>query len=247
MYKLKEINPLVSSKQGRQGAHPQASLHPEVTPCGGRLHNGFLSPCSTRSWCFPCSCVSETSACSWPGSRMASLPRRNAACRKALKHLYAFWGRSLCWLFELRGEQRLFRRRWEGEGLFFSHILCFNSNYVDKKASFHAVTMATARIIVREPASRKMLGGEGAASPSVAPSRSRVRPSAASSGHKFVRGHLSIPTQWERGNTAIAEPSLARLGMRRTSRVMRLRGRARRISAPHLPGDVISAVVTRAL
>lgn len=35
--------------------------------------------------------------------------------------------------------------------MFFSHILCFNSNYVDKIASFHAVAMATARIIVREP------------------------------------------------------------------------------------------------
>lgn len=246
MCKLKEINPLVGSKKGRQGAHPRASLHPEVTPCSGRLGNGFLRPRSTPSWCFPCSCVSETSACSWPGSRMASLPRRNATCRKALKHLYAFWGRSLRRLFELRREQRLFKRR-EGEGLFFSHILCFNSNYVDKKASFHAVTMATAQIIVREPASRKMLGGEGAASPSVAPSRSGVRPSAASSGHKFVRGHLSIPTQWERGNTAIAEPSAAWLGVRRTSRVTRLRGRARRISAPRLPGDVISAVATHTL
>ena len=96
--KLKERNLLVNPKRGRHEAHLRASLQPKVTPGGGELLNGFLSLCSVHSWCFPHSCISETSTFSWPGSRMAQLPkRRMQECIKAptrslgVKFAPAFW------------------------------------------------------------------------------------------------------------------------------------------------------------
>lgn len=102
------------------------------------------------------------------------------------------------WLFELHGQRRLFTRRGEGEGLFFSHIFCFNLCR-QKKASFHAVAMATARIIVQEPVNRKRPSGEGAASPAL-PLLAAGDGADASSGRKFVQGHPSVPSRWDCGN-----------------------------------------------
>lgn len=149
------------------------------------------------------------------------------------------------WLFELHGQRRFFTRRGEGEGLFFSHIFCFNLCR-QKKASFHAVAMATARIIVQEPVNRKRPSGEGAASPAL-PLLAAGDGADASSGRKFVQGHPSVPSRWDCGNCAIAKCPAGWLSVRRTSRGMSLRGRARRSFAPRLPGDVISAGNTRSL
>lgn len=101
------------------------------------------------------------------------------------------------WVVELHGKQRLFKSRGEGTGLFFSHILCFNSNYINKKPFLPCCCYGYSSdhcVGAWEQENTKRRGGH---KPS-APPCSQVWPSIVASGLKFVQGqHLSIPD----GNT----------------------------------------------
>lgn len=138
--------------------------------------------------------------------------------------------------------------------MFFSHILCFNSNYVDKQASFHAVAMATAGIIVREPVSRKMPSGEGVVSPALLLLAARVGPSTTNSSRKFARGHL--PTLHHPRGMGTWKHCCCEVFCWLAQReqdfpgheLESVRAKEDLCTSPHLPGDVIStAAVTPAL
>lgn len=230
-----EGNKASGQLQGREARHTALGwCQPEAALAAWReLGRAFPSP--TPYGAGPCpELTPPLPAGQALGSRLC-LSQDKTPCRNAIRPPICFFRRkSLHWLFELHRQRRLFTRRGEGEGLFLSHIFCFNLCRQKSLLPWRRYGYGSdhcAGACEQEKAKRRG-GGE----PGAPCARSRDGPDAFS-GPSLPKATLLSPPDGNEETVPLR--NVPRAGsVTRTSRGMSLRGRARRSSAPRLPGDV---------